>query len=45
MEATAVDTPAIGLLLWSPGDAPRATDPEAPAPVLAALLGAVTEAG
>jgi type VI secretion system protein ImpM len=33
------------LLLWTPGRLPRAVDPDAPAPVLDALVGAAAEAG
>jgi type VI secretion system protein ImpM len=39
------DAPAHGLHLWAPGTAPRPADPDSPEPVLAALLGAATEAG
>jgi type VI secretion system protein ImpM len=39
------EPPDAALLLWTPGRPPQATDPDAPAPVLDALLGAVAEAG
>lgn len=33
------DAAAAALLLWTPGEEPRAADPEAPGPLLDALLG------